>query len=110
MPRSPGVTHEIPDDQEIAGESHSANDAEFVFEPLASFGWRILPVSLAKSLLAEFSQVVLRLDLRPGGVNNRKMTLAEIQVDIHTVGDFLRPTNRVFVSPNNAYISCGART
>ena len=33
MPLLDGEADEVPDDEEIAGETHPANDAEFVFEP-----------------------------------------------------------------------------
>ena len=36
MPWLEGEAHEVPDDQEIAGKAHPADDAQLVFEPVAA--------------------------------------------------------------------------
>ena len=55
-----GEADEVPDDEEVAGEAHPADDAEFVFEPVrgaASDG--LVAVALVQARLAQLAQVVL---------------------------------------------------
>ena len=56
-----GEAHEVPDDEEIAGEAHPADDAQLVLQPVPRRLRRVVAVALAQPLLAQLAQVVLRL-------------------------------------------------
>src|SRR5262249_8837514 len=83
--------HEIPNDQEVAGETHAADDVKFMFEPSPGCrprGFVLAAVAFLESGHAQFLEIILRF-FRVGRSECRKMPRLEIEVDAHTVGDFL---------------------
>jgi hypothetical protein len=80
--------HEVPDDQEVAGEAHPADDAQLVLQPVAHRLGRRLAVALAQAGLAQLPQVRLRGLLRRRREDG-EVALLEVQFDVAAVGDLL---------------------
>src|SRR5262249_30812802 len=91
-----GKTNEIPDDQEIAGKSHPADDVQFVVEPVRGRLWRRVAVAFPKASLRQLAQMVFRL-LPAGWSKYREMPGLEIQIDGAAVGNFLAATHGILV-------------
>src|SRR5262249_17874220 len=87
----------IPDDEEIAGKTHSADDAQLMIEPIhGSLGWRFA-VAIAQPGLAQLAQVIFCRFLA-GRRENREMALLEIQLDGNAIGDFLAAAHGLFLT------------
>src|SRR5262245_9249189 len=97
---------EVPNDEEITGEPHAANDAELVLE--AQLG---LLITIVCSGRAACTSTIALFQTREGELaqkivgcfalgrrEHRKVTLFEIELNIHAVGYFLATLDRVLVS------------
>ena len=90
-----GEADEVPDDQEVAREPHSADDAELVFEP-GFHGSRpgCVAVAFFQAVRAQLTQISLGL-LAARRRENGEVALLEVELDVDAVRDFLAPLDRV---------------
>src|SRR5262249_7942184 len=88
--------HEVPNDEEIAGKAHAADDVQLVMEPVAGGLRRPVAITLPESLLAQFTQILLGfLPIRRREYG--KVPGLEIQLDVAAVRDLLAALYRVRV-------------
>ena len=88
-----GEPHEVPHDQEVADVTHLLDDAQLEVQPVAMcIGDAVLAVAELHPLFAQLAQVVDVL-LACGRLKDRVVPRFQIELDIDTVGDLLRPRN-----------------
>ena len=88
--------HEVPHDQEVAGVTHLLDDAQFVLHPRPMHvGDVVGPVAVDHPVLAQFAQIVDVL-LALGRLEDRVVPRLQIELNIDTVGNLLRPRDGMF--------------
>src|SRR5205814_1052271 len=84
----PGETDEVPDDKEIAGEAHPADDLQLVVEPVHGGRGRRVAVALAQAQLAQLAEEGFGLFPSGRGEDGEVPSL-EVQLDGTGVGNLL---------------------
>ena len=77
---------QVPNDQEVCGETHSIDDIEFVIEAFDDLGFQCVAVAVLGADENEFAQVA-GLVVTVGNVEIRKQKLVEFQFDVRTFRD-----------------------
>ena len=89
-----GEANEIPDDQEIAGETHPDDDAQLVLQTILGRLARGFAVTIVHTLLAQFAEELLGT-FGLGRGKDRVMPLFEIDLNIHAFRDLLTARHRI---------------
>ena len=96
-----GETHEIADDEEVAGEAHPADDVQLVLQPVENGLRRLLAVAVAQAGLAQLAEVVFRR-LAVRRREDGEVARLEVEVDVNAVRDLLTPLNRFLAAGEEA--------
>src|SRR6516164_7169597 len=84
----PSEADEVPDDEEVTGEAHTADDVQLVVESGLRLWRRRVAVALEQSFITQGTEVRFRL-LCIGWHENGEMARVEVEVDRDAVGDLL---------------------
>ncbi len=102
-PLAPREVHVVPHNEKVVGKTELVDHPQLAFQPIEHFPRRlavdqplgIVRIAPLQTLHAQLAEIVFRR-LALGWVEDRKMPLAQLQLDLDAIGDLLAPPHRVF--------------